>query len=244
MSSLIVNNITKIFGKPLKNKVNVLESASGEWEEGKIHAITGKNGAGKSTLLKIMCGLTTQDSGTVLIPPTLGPLGFKYKSKIAYLSPNGGLHPRLTIEENILSYKNICTNNKTYPIDIKSIISKLNLSAYMKAYPSDVSTGIIQKARIAQILGINPKVILLDEPTSGLDIDAKYHVYEILKELSTKNKIVLMATHDISEISGVCDSLSVVANGQIKQRHSVLDNISTKDSIDSIHNFIQAEMRP
>lgn len=240
MNHLTITNLTKFFGSGSKKQV-IFDEANASWEEGYIHGIVGANGSGKSTLLKLICSLTTPTSGRISLPPTLGPLGFKNKSKVVYLSPNAGLHKNLTVRENIKYFAKVCADMTDTPT-VDSTIKSLDLEAHQDKLASEISTGTIQRARIGQCLSINPKILLLDEPTSGLDIEAKSSVYKTLSSFRKNNKLVLIATHDISEICSLCDSVSLVAGGKIHQNISLPNHRDLSTNIESIYSALVKEI--
>lgn len=217
MNQVKLTNITKTFGRNfLGRRKHAVHNFTCNWEMGKIHGLVGSNGSGKSTILRIIAGISKPDNGSVETPLTYGPLGFKYSTVIGYLSARGSLQPALTVEENLrFHYLAAGRDPHSANYEINKVITDLGLEPYRTCRPSQLSTGLHQRARIGQILALRPTVLLLDEPTTALDILAKATIFELLKQLCDHRVCIILATHDPYEIQNICDTVTIINQGHL-----------------------------
>ena len=135
----------------------VLNGVDLEIPEGKITVILGQSGCGKTTLLRLTGGLESADSGEVL-------WGGAHKTAFVFQEPR--LMPWLNVWNNIIFG---LKKNQVDQEKIQDIVSTVNLSGFEKAYPSQLSGGMQQRAAIARALAYEPTFILMDEPFAALD---------------------------------------------------------------------------
>lgn len=192
---LKVDHIYKSFqvdGKEIK----VLEDIQLTVEDGEFLVIVGHSGCGKSTLLKIIAGLEEQDSGACFLDgkEIKGP---SFDRSMIFQEHR--LFPWMTIEKNIqLGLHGKTKQEKDKIVD--KYLSMVKLTNFKKAYPSQLSGGMSQRAAIARSLATNPKVLLLDEPFGALDAMTKMTLQEeLLKIRSQQKTTMIMVTHDIEE---------------------------------------------
>lgn len=174
-------NINKTF----KNKT-ILKDISFIIEEGQIIKITGSNGCGKSTLLKIACGLIKPTSGQVIYD--------KYQNHIGALIEN----PSFIEDDNIynnLKYlynlKNTFDENK-----VSSLCQQLHLDLYEPLPMKKYSIGMRQKAYFIQAIMEDQKIIYLDEPTRGMDVESVQQFYQMIAQLHSENKTIIVCSHE------------------------------------------------
>jgi ABC-type multidrug transport system ATPase subunit len=166
-----------------------------------IISILGHNGAGKTTLLKILEGSIKPKKGKV-------KSSYAYKD-IFILSEKGNMYEDMSINNN-LSFLRLLKKKqyKTLNIDnrIKNLIMKFSLEKHMDKKFSDLSSGLKTRANLLAGLIYDPELILLDEPTNTIDPATKKILTDIIKELSTTGKQIIIVTHDLEfcyEISNI-----------------------------------------
>ena len=177
-----LKNIKKTFNK---NQV-VLNNVSIVINEGELIRITGSNGCGKSTLLKIMCGLLKPDIGTVIYE--------KYKDEVGAIIENPTFIENETILYNLKFLYNL--KNKFDVDKVKRLCEKFDLDLYNKTVMKKYSVGMRQKAGFIQAIMEDQKVIYLDEPTRGMDEKSVELFYQMIKELHSQNKTIIICTHE------------------------------------------------
>lgn len=200
---LKIENIEKKYIKD-KNRINVLNKLSIEFEIGKLYAIVGKSGSGKSTLLKCIASLTSLDKGIIkYLDKEISKLNDKELSKfrnesIGMVFQEFNLLDFLNVYDNILmplviSGSSSFTNKNNDRV--KKLIDFVDLNERSNHLPSELSGGEQQRVAIARALVNNPNLILADEPTGNLDRENAKNILELLKKIS-KDKCVITVTHD------------------------------------------------
>lgn len=185
---------------------DVVKGLSVTIKKGEIFAILGGNGTGKTTSLNIMSGILKPYRGTV-----------KSKGKIGILPQNPQtLFVKKTVELDLyemLSDKKITKEEKQRRIDTVSEICELD--NLLKMHPYDLSGGEQQRAALAKVLLLTPKILLLDEPTKGLDSHFKEKLSNILEKLQTDGVTIVMVSHDIEFCAKYASRCAMFFDGNI-----------------------------
>lgn len=212
--TLSIQNVNKSFTVDGQN-VDVLKDINLEVQEGEFIAIVGHSGCGKSTLLKIIAGLEKNDTGLVTVDgkEVNGP-----GMDRGMIFQEHRLFPWMRIEKNVqLGLKGLSKEEKTKLSD--QYLELVKLSEFKKAYPSQLSGGMSQRAAIARSLVSQPEVLLLDEPFGALDALTKIELQEELLKIRERfHNTMLMVTHDIEEAVYLADRIVVMSArpGRIK----------------------------
>lgn len=212
--TLSIQNVNKSFTVDGQN-VDVLKDINLEVQEGEFIAIVGHSGCGKSTLLKIIAGLEKNDTGLVTVDgkEVNGP-----GMDRGMIFQEHRLFPWMSIEKNVqLGLKGLSKEEKTKLSD--QYLELVKLSEFKKAYPSQLSGGMSQRAAIARSLVSQPEVLLLDEPFGALDALTKIELQEELLKIRERfHNTMLMVTHDIEEAVYLADRIVVMSArpGRIK----------------------------
>ncbi|WP_139489493.1 ABC transporter ATP-binding protein [Brevibacillus dissolubilis] len=180
-------------------------------------ALFGENGAGKSTLAKLLAGVITPTTGTLMwnnepIRPDFWQQAWR---RIGYLSQNPNdyfLHD--TVEAEILfTLTRLDVPKEQQEIELVSLLDTFGLLAYRYRHPHDLSGGERQRLALAIVLAGKPDVLLLDEPTRGLDLAQKENLCRLLHTLPMK--AVLMITHDVEFAATYANRVTVLFQGQV-----------------------------
>ncbi|MBQ6708661.1 MAG: ATP-binding cassette domain-containing protein [Clostridia bacterium] len=178
---------------------------------GEITALVGKNGVGKSTLIRLIAKLLKSDSGEIKTEPG---------AKIGVL-----LGGDVSLYENLTAFEIINYFGELHGMDSVSIKERidvlddiLNFKSFINERASTFSRGMKQKIAIVVSIIHNPDILLLDEPSTGLDIEASNDVIKFIKYLKSQKKTILIATHNIFEISDLSDSIAFIKNGKIQRK--------------------------
>lgn len=205
--TLSIQNVNKSFTVD-GQKVDVLKDINLEVQEGEFIAIVGHSGCGKSTLLKIIAGLEKNDTGLVTVDgkEVNGP-----GMDRGMIFQEHRLFPWMSIEKNVqLGLKGLSKEEKTKLSN--QYLELVKLSEFKKAYPSQLSGGMSQRAAIARSLVSQPEVLLLDEPFGALDALTKIELQEELLKIRERfHNTMLMVTHDIEEAVYLADRIVVMS---------------------------------
>jgi sulfonate transport system ATP-binding protein len=194
MLSVLIESVNKSFYKT-NQEIVALSDVNLKVEKGEFVTIIGPSGCGKSTLLKIIAGLDLQFKGRVSIENQVltGP-----SIKQGFIFQEHRLFPWLTVEKNIaadLSLRDPDVKNK-----VSELIEIVRLQGFEKAYPRELSGGMLQRAAIARALLREPDVLLLDEPFGALDAFTRTHLQDVLLDIwRKKGTTMILVTHDIDE---------------------------------------------
>lgn len=194
-----------------------LEDFSLTIPEGQIFGLIGANGAGKTSVLKILATLVKPDKGDAYVA------GYSVKRNpqevrriIGYMPDNYGLYQDMQVEE-YLEFFAACygIRGKKRTRLINELLELVDLGDRRKEELRNLSRGMKQRLCLAHTLVHDPKLLLLDEPASGLDPRARVELRELLRELSHMGKTIILSSHVLSEIQLMCDSLGIMARGQL-----------------------------
>ena len=203
MAGIKLKNIQKSYQVEDRN-VPVLNGIDLDIPQGQITVILGQSGCGKTTLLRLTGGLEPADSGEIL---------WEGNHKTAFVFQEPRLMPWLTVWDNVVFGLKKAEQDKE---KIQSLIGTVGLSRFEKAYPSQLSGGMKQRAAIARALAYEPDFIMMDEPFAALDSYLREQLQAELKELllSLECQTVLV-THSRDEAFLLCSRLAVMDRGTI-----------------------------
>lgn len=219
-----VKNLTKVYGNFL-----ALDDVSFTVKEGHIYGLLGPNGAGKSTTMNILTGYIAATEGVVIVDGhELGKENLKVKQSIGYLPELPPLYPDMCVKEYlefVASLKKVPKSEREK--ELETIMKRVGISEVSERLIKNLSKGYRQRIGIAQALIGSPKVIILDEPMVGLDPQQVKEVRTLIKSLKEKHTVIL-SSHNLSEISAVCDDVLMIAGGKVIAMDTT-DNILKKD---------------
>ena len=217
MSVLAVAGVTKRFGPNA-----VLKNVSLSLEAQEVRAICGENGAGKSTLVKIMTGLYAPDEGAVLLdgkPLAIESPQHAQQLGVALVAQELSLPPALSVLDNIwLGNREVPLFHRRAALRrrARAALDKLGLSDLALDTPvSALSIGRRQLVEIARMLTREARVFILDEPTATLSDVEIERIFAALRALKAEGKSVIYITHRLGEVFDICDTVSVLRNGEL-----------------------------
>lgn len=226
-----LKNVVKTFPAAGKNKeIIALKEVSLEIEKGDIFGIVGYSGAGKSTLLRLLNGLETPTSGTVLVDgkeiSRLSERELRFvRQKIGMIFQHFHLLWSRTVAENVAFPLEIAgVPKKQIKEKVNRLLELVGLSERADAYPAQLSGGQKQRVGIARALANDPDVLLCDEATSALDPETTASILRLLKDIHQKLGLTLvLITHEMSVIRAICNKMAVMENGQIVESGPVAE---------------------
>jgi ABC-type sugar transport system ATPase subunit len=217
MPVLAVDGVTKRFGPNA-----VLKNVSLALEAGEVRAICGENGAGKSTLVKVMTGLYAPDEGAVCVdgkPVAVTGPQHAQELGIAVVAQELSLAPALSVLDNIwLGNRKVPLFHRREELRhrARAALDKLGLGDIALDTPaSALSIGRRQLVEIARMLTRDARVFILDEPTATLSDVEIERIFAALRALKAEAKSIIYITHRLGEVFEICDSVSVLRNGEL-----------------------------
>lgn len=204
-----------------RSSKKILDNISLEIKPG-VYGLIGANGAGKTTLLKIIATILPFDKGSLFIGDFNAKIDLsKIRSQIGYVPQRFEFFEMLTVYD-FLYYIGL---NKQIPLEeldnsIVYWLDKFNLIDKKTERIKALSGGMKQRVAIIQSLIGSPKILIFDEPTVGLDPIERLRFKNIINEIK-KDKIIIISTHIISDVSALCDMIGVMSCGKILYSGSV-----------------------
>lgn len=192
-------------------------------EDGNVFGFVGANGAGKSTTFSILATLLQPTAGDAFVNGlSVTKQPHAVREQIGYMPDFFGVYDQLKAEEYLDFYG---ASYGLKPKERDSLIPRLlelvNLEHKRYEYVDLLSRGMKQRLCLARALIHDPKILILDEPASGLDPRARVEMRDILKELKTMGKTILISSHILPELGEMCDSIGVIDSGKLIAQGSV-----------------------
>ncbi len=184
---------------------------------GEVFAYIGPNGSGKTTTFRILCGLLDPTSGHAYIDGK-DVTGNKdmIKQLVGYLPDNFGVYPTLRVWEYCDFFAAAHKIPKKLRAErIDECLRIANAFEFRDKFMGALSRGMKQRAGIAKTLLHDPKVIILDEPAATLDPRARVQMRALLRDLAKLGKAVLVSSHILPELADVCDTVGIIAKGNL-----------------------------
>lgn len=215
MSFLEIKGIHKKF-----EKQTALNDIHVNIDKGELVCILGPSGCGKTTLLRIIAGLESSDSGSIILegsdctmlPPSKRNFGIVFQSY--------ALFPNMTVSQNILfglrQQKKL--NKKQQSEKVNEVLEMVDLVEHRNKYPSQLSGGQQQRTALARAIALSPSFLLLDEPLSALDAKVRVKLRAEICSIQRKLGITtIMVTHDQEEALTMADKIVVMNNSVVEQ---------------------------
>ena len=207
-----IKNLTKNYNKFLAvNKISFLI------QKNKTIGLLGPNGCGKTTTIGMILGLVTPTSGEIIIE-NKNISTFKRDeilNRFNFASPYVELPKKLTVRQNLEIYGRLY-GIKNLNDRIDEISEDLNIKNFFDRKTGELSSGQKNRVSLAKSLINKPEVLLLDEPTASLDPDIGDFVRSYIQDYKSKNKVtILLASHNMSEVERLCDSVIMMREGKI-----------------------------
>ena len=208
-------------------------------ERGSIYGLVGQNGAGKTTLMRIVSGVLSFDSGDIEIYNMDMKKQYSgIKEKIAFIPDSFAYHYNITVEEymeffaSCYGFEGLRARQR-----YTKLLQMLSLDDKMQSLVGSLSRGMQQRLSLARALINDPDFIIMDEPTSGLDPKTNYSFKELIRQLNSEDRTILISSHMLSELSEVCTDIGVIDHG-----HMVIES-SLSDILNKFNNTNPIKIR-
>lgn len=185
--------------------------------EGEILSISGGNGSGKTTFLKLIAGIMEPDNGRIRVAAG---------RRTALLPQNPtDLFTRNTVRDELVCTQDSVENEISYEA-VADVVRTCMMEDLLLRHPYDLSGGEQQRLALAKLMLIDPDIFLLDEPTKGIDPEFKLEYGDILKQLKTRGKTIIIVSHDIEWEASISDRCALMFDGSIAAIEPVKDFFS------------------
>lgn len=222
-----IADLTVVYKRSRRAPVRAVSGLDLLIERGEVVGLVGPNGAGKTTIIKTLMGFLFPTSGEVRL------FGLKAGSvdarrRIGYLPEVAQYYPFLNAQEALGLYatlQEVPASQKKHMIS--ELIEKVGLSNRDREPLRNFSKGMLQRLGIAQAIMGDPELLILDEITSGLDPVARHDVRNVLLDFKSRGKTIFFSSHELSEVTLLCDRVILLDNGQVLEERSLPEMFSS-----------------
>ncbi|MCM1046341.1 MAG: ABC transporter ATP-binding protein [Candidatus Gastranaerophilales bacterium] len=209
---LYIDHLYKNYGK-----FRAVDNLTLHIPKGDLFGFVGPNGAGKTTTIRIVCGLMLPSAGGVAINGVDAMSHQKeVKKQIGYVPDFFGVYDNLKVREYMEFYGSMYRmNTKEIEKISDDLLELVNLSDKKEVFVDTLSRGMKQRLCVARALIHNPALLVLDEPNSGLDPRARVEMKELLQNLKSMGKTIVISSHILSELSEMCSSIGIMDRGHL-----------------------------
>ena len=222
MARLRIDDVTLRFQRAGSEPVTALEAISLDVKDREFSVIVGPSGCGKTSLLRLVAGLIEPTAGTISLD---GERVVRPGKDRGMVFQSYTLFPWLTVQQNVEFGPRIAGVPARRRAEIaRRFIGAVGLTGFEKAYPKELSGGMMQRVALARALANDPEILLMDEPFGALDAQTRSLMQELLLKIwEHSQKTVLFITHDIDEAIFLGDLVYVMTArpGRIKERITV-----------------------
>ena len=211
MRSVRVEEVSQVFGRHY-----ALHRVSMSFEAGSLTALLGGNGAGKTTLLNILATLERPSSGEVYYDRNRwATVARRGRAHVGWVSHAALVYEDLTGRENLTFYA------RMYGLEAPAKqserwLARVGLEEAADQRVAGYSRGMLQRLSVARALLHDPSLLLLDEPLTGLDRQWRAKIGVLFGELRERGKIIVMSTHDLHALDGLCDRVGILKRGKLQ----------------------------
>lgn len=203
-------------------------------------ALLGPNRAGKTTLVKLLLSLCRPTGGNIT---RIGsPISDRSTlARIGYMHENHAFPRYLSASELLHFYGGLSgLTSDELPGRVENLLQRVGLADRQSEPIARFSKGMVQRLGLAQALINEPDLLILDEPTEGLDLFGRNLLREVVRELKTAGKTVLLVSHVLAEVEELCDRVAVLVSGQVVYDGTMNDLVTVNGS----RRSLEAALRP
>ena len=201
---LQIKNLSKRFADTV-----AVDEISFNVAEGQCFGLLGPNGAGKTTTIEMMEGILKPTQGEILFEGK--PLDKDYYQGVGIQFQHTAIQDFLTVKETLKLFSNFY--QQSLPLD--DLIEMCALQEIINKDTRKLSGGQRQRLLLALAMLNDPKIIFLDEPTTGLDPQSRRNFWQLINNIKSQNKTILLTTHYMDEAESLCDEIVIIDQGKI-----------------------------
>lgn len=235
-----LEGLTQSYGK-----LTALKGLTGTIPRASV-GLVGANGAGKSTLMKVLLGILKPTAGTArVLGLSVTDDTIAMRERVGYMPERGGLPPDQTAADFMIYAAELAgISSRAARQRASDVLTLVGLHEERFRYLGDFSTGMLQRALLAQAIVHDPDVVLLDEPLAGLDPEGRDQMLRLIGRLRGFGIFTVVSSHVLTDIETTCDWIVMIEGGQIIQNGTlesitsgntvgveVLDNVDTVDAL-------------
>jgi len=224
-----------------RKKVLALNKLNIAIRKGEIFGLLGPNGSGKTTTLKLLLGLLFPTEGRAYV---LGKAtdDVAVKSRIGFLPEESCFYRFLNADEILDFYGQLFRiPGKERKLRTSRLLKRVGLESARKRHLKQYSKGMLRRIGIAQALINDPDLIILDEPTSGLDPIGTRETKDLILELKSQGKTVLLCSHLLSDVQDICDRVAIIDKGELQISGTIDELLANEDIIELLIRNLSKE---
>lgn len=231
VSAISIKGLTKDFSVGMRGvKLRAVDNLNLEVGDNEIFGLIGPNGSGKSTTIKVVLGLLDASLGECQI---YGKPSHTVAARhsVGFLPEAPYFYRYLSGRELVRFYARVCgVARGQINKQVDSVIELVGMSEAAHRRVGTYSKGMLQRIGLAQALVHDPQLVILDEPTAGVDPLGSAAIAEIIRELKRRGKTVLLCSHLLSQIEGLCDRVAILHRGKLVREGRLDDLVQEKDA--------------
>lgn len=212
MTAITIRDLTRQYGR-----LAAVDHLNLKIPEQSLFGLIGPNGAGKTTTIRMLAGLLEPTSGEIRINElSIKKYWREIRWQIGYMPDFFGVY------DNLLVWEYLDFFARCYKLDpdrrnrtVEELLELVDLVEKRDVYVQTLSRGMRQRLCLAHALVHDPQVLLLDEPASGLDPRARVEMRELLRELSSMGKTIVLSSHILTELAELCDRVAIMERGKL-----------------------------
>lgn len=232
-SAISIRQLTKDFPVGISGKkLRAVDHLDLEVADNEIFGLLGPNGSGKSTTIKIVLGLLEPSVGECRIygKPSSSVAA---RRSVGFLPEAPYFYRYLSGCELVRYYARLCGVPKNdLDAAVDSVIELVGMTEAAHRRVGTYSKGMLQRIGLAQAIVHDPQLVILDEPTAGVDPLGSAAIAEIIRELKARGKTILLSSHLLAQIEGLCDRVAILHRGQLV-REGRIEELVTDSSSDA-----------
>ena len=224
-----------------RKKVLALNKLNIAIRKGEIFGLLGPNGSGKTTTLKLLLGLLFPTEGRAFV---LGKAtdDVTVKNRIGFLPEESCFYRFLNADEILDFYGQLFRiPGKERKLRANRLLKRVGLESARKRHLKQYSKGMLRRIGIAQALINDPDLIILDEPTSGLDPIGTRETKDLILELKSQGKTVLLCSHLLSDVQDICDRVAIIDKGELQISGTIDELLANEDTVELLIRNLSKE---
>jgi len=226
-----IDNLTKDFPVGMRGlKLRAVDGLNLEVQDNEIFGLLGPNGSGKSTTIKIILGLLEASTGNCEIYGQPSHTVTARRS-VGFLPEAPYFYRYLSGRELVRFYARVCGVPRAHIAEqVDSVIDLVGMSESAHRRVGTYSKGMLQRIGLAQALVHDPKLVILDEPTAGVDPLGSAAIADIIRELKRRGKTIVLSSHLLAQIEGLCDRVAILHRGKLVRSGTVSELVEADNA--------------